>query len=77
MQIQTGELQKMKKVTYAELRNQVARFAATLKAHGVKKGDRVTGYLPNCIETVVAMLAVSSMGMLVGLWFVCCPLVQC
>ena len=41
----------------------VARFAATLKAHGVRKGDRVAGYMPNCVEAIVAMLAAASMGM--------------
>lgn len=62
-QIQTGELQKVKKMTYSELRGQVARFAAALKSHGIKIGDRVTGYMPNCIETVIAMLATASIGM--------------
>src|SRR5437763_7862639 len=36
---------KSKHITYAELAEQVGRFANVLKAHGVKKGDRVTIYL--------------------------------
>jgi acetoacetyl-CoA synthetase len=49
-------------MTYSELRGQVARFAAALKSHGIKVGDRVTGYMPNCMETVIAMLATASIG---------------
>ena len=37
---------KSKHITYAELAERVGRFANVLKAHGVKKGDRVTIYLP-------------------------------
>jgi len=48
--------------TFKELRQQVAIYASALKKMGVKKGDRVVGYIPNCIEAVEAMLATSSLG---------------
>eukprot|EP00123_Amoebidium_parasiticum_P001465 comp12567_c0_seq1/m.7565 comp12567_c0_seq1/g.7565 ORF comp12567_c0_seq1/g.7565 comp12567_c0_seq1/m.7565 type:complete len:678 (-) comp12567_c0_seq1:825-2858(-) len=52
----------VRKVTYRELRNMVARFAQALKRMGISNGDRVTGYMPNTIEAAVAMLAASSIG---------------
>jgi acetoacetyl-CoA synthetase len=53
-----------------ELRRQVASVAQALSAYGVGPGDRVAGYLPNCAETVVAMLATASLG---GVWSACSP----
>ncbi|TAN06651.1 MAG: acetoacetate--CoA ligase [Rhodanobacteraceae bacterium] len=47
--------------TYAELHVQVGRIAHALKAAGVAKGDRVAGYLPNLPETIIAMLATTSL----------------
>ncbi|MEP2829872.1 acetoacetate--CoA ligase [Parvibaculum sp.] len=49
-------------VTRAELRRDVARFAAVLKSWGVGKGDRVAAFMPNCPETIIAMLAAASIG---------------
>ncbi|MGH8514975.1 MAG: AMP-binding protein, partial [Gammaproteobacteria bacterium] len=51
-----------KKITYRELHNHVCRFANVLKARGVKKGDRVTIYLPMIPETAYAMLACARIG---------------
>ncbi|WP_051056796.1 acetate--CoA ligase [Pseudobdellovibrio exovorus] len=51
-----------KKITYAELSIQVNRFANVLKKQGVKKGDRVTLYLPMIVEAVYAMLACTRIG---------------
>ena len=51
-----------KKITYKELHAQVCKFANVLKARGVKKGDRVTIYLPMITETAVAMLACARIG---------------
>ena len=51
-----------KKITYAELHAQVCRFANVLKAQGVKKGDRVTVYLPMIPEAAYAMLACARIG---------------
>ncbi|XP_040843077.1 acetoacetyl-CoA synthetase isoform X2 [Ochotona curzoniae] len=50
------------KVTFEELRQQVALFAAAMRKMGVRKGDRVVGYLPNGAHAVEAMLAAASIG---------------
>ncbi len=49
-------------LTYAELSEQVARARAGLKRAGVKAGDRVAAFLPNGVEAVVGVLAVTSLG---------------
>ena len=49
-------------VTYRELHGMVCRAANALKALGVKKGDRVTIYLPMVVEAAVAMLACARIG---------------
>jgi acetyl-CoA synthetase len=51
-----------KKISYKQLHAEVCRFANVLKACGVKKGDRVTIYLPMITETAVAMLACARIG---------------
>jgi acetyl-CoA synthetase len=51
-----------RRVTYRELHEAVCRFANVLKACGVKKGDRVTIYLPMIPEIAVAMLACARIG---------------
>ncbi|MCB1379638.1 MAG: acetate--CoA ligase [Alphaproteobacteria bacterium] len=51
-----------KKITYNELYTNVCRFANVLKANGVKKGDRVTIYLPMIPEAAYAMLACARIG---------------
>ncbi len=51
-----------KSVTYQELYEEVCRLANVLKACGVKKGDRVTIYLPMIPEATVAMLACARIG---------------
>ena len=51
-----------RKLTYKQLHAEVCRFANVLKARGVKKGDRVTIYLPMITETAVAMLACARIG---------------
>jgi acetyl-CoA synthetase len=51
-----------KSITYAELHRQVCRMANVLKRHGVKKGDRVTIYLPMIPEAAYAMLACARIG---------------
>jgi len=48
--------------TYGELRADVARFAAGLRATGVGRGDRVAVFLPMGIECVVAVLALGALG---------------
>jgi acetyl-CoA synthetase len=49
-------------VSYAELHEAVCRLANVLKARGVKKGDRVTIYMPMIPEAAVAMLACARIG---------------
>lgn len=49
-------------ITYKELHAEVCRFANVLKARGVKKGDRVTIYMPMIPETTYAMLACTRIG---------------
>ena len=51
-----------KHITYAELSEQVNRFANVLKAHGIGKGDTVTIYLPMIPEAAYAMLACTRVG---------------
>ena len=49
-------------ITYEELHREVCRFANVLKAHNVKRGDRVTIYLPMIPEAAYAMLACARIG---------------
>ncbi|MDX1506792.1 MAG: AMP-binding protein, partial [Woeseiaceae bacterium] len=65
-----GEDGSRRELSFDALREQVARAAAGLAAAGVDKGDRVAGYMPNCPETVVAMLAAASIG---AIWSSCSP----
>ncbi|MFP7571307.1 propionate-CoA ligase PrpE [Marivita sp. S2033] len=55
----TGTLHK---ITYAELRNRVARLAGALRAKGIEKGDRVIIYMPMVPEALEAMLACARLG---------------
>jgi acetoacetyl-CoA synthetase len=57
-----GETQKSAKMSYAELYNNVARLAKSLREIGVAPGDRVAAYMPNMMETAIAMLAATSIG---------------
>ena len=49
-------------ISYADLYADVARLANAFKAHGIVAGDTIAGYLPNIPQTVIAMLATSSIG---------------
>jgi len=49
-------------ITYAQLHERVCRFANVLKSHGVRRGDRVTIYLPMIPEAAYAMLACARIG---------------
>jgi len=51
-----------KKLTYKQLHADVCRFANVLKARGVKKGDRVTIYMPMIPEAAISMLACTRIG---------------
>jgi propionyl-CoA synthetase len=52
----------LRRFTYRELRDQVARFAGVLRHLGVSKGDRVLIFMPNTPEAVMAMLASARLG---------------
>ncbi|CAM5101078.1 unnamed protein product [Natator depressus] len=54
--------EEISKVTFEELRQDVALYASAMRKMGVKIGDRVVGYLPNGIHAVEAMLATASIG---------------
>jgi acetoacetyl-CoA synthetase len=57
-------------IAWPELQDRVASLAAALAAMGVGRGDRVGAFLPNVPETMVAFLAVASLG---AVWSVCSP----
>ena len=57
-----GEPGESRTLTYWDLYREVNRFAAALKRHGVKKGDRVTIYMPMVPEVAIAMLACARIG---------------
>jgi len=65
-----GENGSRRELSWAELCDQVAALAASLKADGVHRGDRVAGYLPNAPEAVIGMLATASLG---AVWSSCSP----
>jgi acetoacetyl-CoA synthetase len=65
-----GEGREVMRMTYAELYDSVSRLSKSLRDMGVTKGDRVAGFMPNMMETVIAMLATASIG---ALWSSCSP----
>ena len=60
----------VRRMSFARLHDEVSRARQALSAAGVRPGDRVAGYLPNMPETVVAMLATTSLG---AIWCACSP----
>lgn len=68
--ISKSELREIEQVTWQELYGQVASFQASLKAAGIKSGDRVVAYIPNITEAIVAFLACASIG---ATWSSCSP----
>ena len=65
-----GEDHYKTSLTYNELYAQVANLSIWLRGMGVKKGDRIAGFLPNMPEAIVSMLATSSLG---AIWTSCSP----
>ena len=65
-----GEGRSTVSITYGELYQQVAGLAQSLRDLGIKPGDRIAGFMPNMIETVIAMLAATSIG---AVWSSCSP----
>ncbi len=65
-----GEDRPRRELRYRELYQEVARVAKSLKELGISVGDRVVGYMPNIPETIIAMLAATSLG---ATWSSCSP----
>jgi len=63
-----GETKRSARLTYSELYDQVSCLALSLREIGVRPGDRVCAYMPNLIETAIAMLASTSLG---AVWASC------
>jgi len=57
-----GDICDSKTLTYQQLYHEVCKFANVLKKHGVKKGDRISIYLPMIVELPIAMLACARIG---------------
>ncbi|MGW3269182.1 acetoacetate--CoA ligase [Streptomyces sp. NPDC001056] len=68
--LHVDETHEPQPVTWADLRRQVGSLAAELRALGVRPGDRVSGYLPNIPQAVVALLATAAVG---AVWTSCAP----
>ena len=65
-----GEDSVRRTLTYNQLYDEVAKTGAALKKMGVAKGDRVVGFVPNMPESIIAMLAATSLG---AIWSSCSP----
>jgi acetoacetyl-CoA synthetase len=65
-----SERQPLTAISWAELVQQVAAIASTLRAMGVTQGDRVVAYMPNIPQSLVAFLASASLG---AIWSSCSP----
>ncbi|RZT41376.1 acetoacetate--CoA ligase [Cupriavidus agavae] len=65
-----GEAQPLADISWGDLERQVASVAHGLRQMGVRRGDRVAGYLPNIPATVIAFLATASLG---AVWSGCAP----
>lgn len=63
-----GENQKSAQMSYAQLYDSVACLSESLRTVGVVAGDRVAAYMPNLMETAIAMLATTSIG---AIWSSC------
>ncbi len=68
--ISWNEKGRQQLLTFNELYSHVARVATALRSMGVVQGDRVAGFMPNLPETIIAMLATSSIG---AIWSSCSP----
>src|SRR5688572_8225811 len=57
-------------ITWRQLRDETAAFAAALRTAGIRPGDRVAAYLPNVPEAIVGVLGTASVG---AVWSSCSP----
>ena len=65
-----GEDQVSRELSFRDVYDQVSRTSQALAAMGIVKGDRVAGFMPNMPETIIAMLAATSLG---AIWSSCSP----
>ncbi|MEQ1882562.1 MAG: acetoacetate--CoA ligase [Burkholderiales bacterium] len=65
-----GEDKVRRRMSFAEVYDAVSRTAQALKAAGIAEGDRVAAFMPNMPETIIFMLAASSLG---AIWSSCSP----
>src|ERR671911_1444776 len=65
-----SEVRSLGEVSWGELQEKTAALAAGLRELGVERGDRVSAYLPNVPEAVIALLACASIG---AVWSSCSP----
>ncbi len=65
-----GEDKVKQRLSWRELRGSVSQMTQALRASGVGQGDRVAAYMPNIPETIIVMLATSSIG---AIWSSCSP----
>ena len=68
--IYCGEDGERQEISYATLYQRVAALVSGLEKYNLQPGDRVAGFMPNVIDTVVAMLATTSLG---AVWSSCSP----
>jgi acetoacetyl-CoA synthetase len=65
-----GEGREPRRLTYLDLYRQTSRLRSAMLRSGIRSGDRVAGFMPNMIESIVAMLAATSIG---AIWSSCSP----
>ncbi len=65
-----GEDKIKRELSWWELNDLVSRLQQAMKEHGIQRGDRIAGYMPNMPETLAAMLAATSLG---AVWTSCSP----
>ncbi|MFQ5559189.1 MAG: acetoacetate--CoA ligase, partial [Nitrospinota bacterium] len=68
--VSISESRKTVRLTYSELFSEVSKLAHTLKKAGIAPGDTVAGFVPNCSESVIAMLSATALG---ASWTSCSP----
>ena len=68
--VASAEGEPARTLTWGALRDEVAAFAAALRAEGISAGDRVAAYLPNTPEAIVAALGSAAIG---AVWSSCSP----
>ena len=68
--ISTGENRADQKYTFKDLNTAVSQAQTGLESLGIKKGSRVAAFVPNCVESIILMLATTACG---AIWTSCSP----